>query len=183
MSDIKVYTFGYVGLKPIDIQAKVEELDAIVVDTRLAPISMAPQWRKRGFQKLLGSRYIHVAAFGNRNYKKKDGSIEIADLRGGLKVVEALLADGLSVMLMCGCMDVEKCHRRVVAGECVTEFSATVVHLSKKDFTATVVQTKDEESGLPPRVQKPVPMRQLNMFGGEDIVAPGRDRRGNAALE
>lgn len=63
------YTLGYAGLTPEQLRAAVVQYDATLLDVRLAARSPAPQWRKSALVDLLGDRYHHLPALGNRNYR------------------------------------------------------------------------------------------------------------------
>jgi len=60
-------------------------------------------------QAALGSRYVHLGAFGNRNYQ--GGPVDIVDYEAGRAALEALERPAL---LMCMCRDPAACHRSVI---------------------------------------------------------------------
>lgn len=130
-----VLTIGYSGLSAEDLREYAEQKNAIIVDTRLKPLSRIPDWRKstmiarfydNGF-----SRYTHIDELGNLNYK--GGPIEIKDLEAGLPKVKALLDAGFVVILLCVCRDVERCHRSVVAAALAERYGVSVRHLEAED--------------------------------------------------
>lgn len=84
-----LYTFGYSGKQPEELLALAEQLDAIVADIRFSPRSRVPHWNSGRLARLLGDRYRHLPALGNRSYK--DGPIEIVDLDAGIAQVADLL--------------------------------------------------------------------------------------------
>jgi uncharacterized protein (DUF488 family) len=104
----QLYTFGYGGQLPDQLRAPAEHLDAVVVDIRFSPRSRIPDWTAGRLQKLLGERYRHLPALGNRNYKS--GPIEFVDLETGAVEVGELLSQQ-PVILLCACADVQRCHR------------------------------------------------------------------------
>ncbi len=169
-----IFTFGYVGLKPAAIRDKVEEADATVVDIRFMAYSRAPQWTRRGFQDLLGSRYVYVKALGNRNYKNP-GNILIDDIEKGFLTLNlTFFQPGQSVALMCGCPDFNHCHRTPVAEFLSAHTNIPVVHWGRGDIMHPGVEKelretrsliKRDEFGLP----------QLNLFGGEDLLRRNSD--------
>ena len=87
-----------------------------------------PQWRKRRLAQLLGTRYQHVQALGNRNYKN-GGPIELADYEAGKQAIAEILATGQSVILMCACKDVATCHRRTAAEQLAADLGVPITHL------------------------------------------------------
>src|SRR5215467_13968699 len=109
-----LYTLGYSGWTPQSIQAEAQARNAVVCDIRYSPASRHPQWRQRQLSQLLGARYQHVQALGNRNYKS-GGPIELADDEAGKQAIAELLPTGQSVILMCACKDLTACHRRTAA--------------------------------------------------------------------
>jgi uncharacterized protein (DUF488 family) len=111
-----VYTIGYAGKSADDVKRIAEELYATVFDVRFSPRSRNPQFSGRRLAQLLGGRYVHVRAFGNRNYK--DGPIEIVDYEAGRALVEG---HPRPVILMCVCRDPGRCHRTAVGRQLVED--------------------------------------------------------------
>ena len=112
----RLYTLGYIGWTVEALTHTVLALEAVLADIRYSPRSRVPHWNQSRLARLLGQQYRHVKALGNRNYK--GGDIELVDLPGGLRQIEALLADYKAVVLMCACCELGTCHRRVVADAC-----------------------------------------------------------------
>lgn len=129
-----LYTFGYSGQQPEKLLALAEQLDAIpygirsviVADVRFSPRSRVPHWNGGRLAKLLGDRYHHLPALGNRNYK--GGPVEIVDLEAGLAQVADVLAHQ-PIILLCVCAEVERCHRRLVAEAISARYGVSVTHL------------------------------------------------------
>jgi hypothetical protein len=111
----KIYTAGYSGHTPEQLQSAAESLNAIVCDIRFSPRSRVPGWDGRALREMLdyGMYYRHVPEWGNINYK--GGEIKLLDApRGLLKILRLL--ESHSVILLCGCREYSHCHRRVCAG-------------------------------------------------------------------
>jgi uncharacterized protein (DUF488 family) len=123
-----LYTLGYSGWTPQDIQTEAQARNAVVCDIRYSPASRHPQWSKRQLSQLLGARYHHVQALGNRNYKN-GGPIELADYEAGKQAIAEILATGQSVILMCACKDVAICHRRTAAEQLAADLGVPITHL------------------------------------------------------
>jgi uncharacterized protein (DUF488 family) len=123
-----LYTLGYSGWTPEASQTEAQARNAIVCDMRYSPASRHPQWTKRQLAQLLGGRYQHVQALGNRNYKS-GGPIALADYEAGKQVIAAILATGQSVILMCACKDPATCHRRMAAEQLAADLGETITHL------------------------------------------------------
>lgn len=129
-----LYTLGYTGIKPEQLQRLVQDLGEVVVDTRYSPRSRAVQWTRLRLTGLLGRSYQHLPSLGNINYKG-DGPIVINKPEEGVPQVAQLL-EKQPVILLCVCAEVSGCHRKVVA-ELMQEYSGCeVVHLSAKDITS-----------------------------------------------
>ena len=111
MCEQKVYTVSYSGWTPEQLRQKAEELDATILDVRVKPSSRMPQWRKQALQTILESRYAHVPALGNLNYR--GGPIMLQDFTTGAATLDVALKKG-PVMLMCVCRSYDKCHRKTI---------------------------------------------------------------------
>ncbi|MCZ7547383.1 MAG: DUF488 family protein [Anaerolineae bacterium] len=66
-----------------ELVALAHELDALVVDVRLAPRSRVREWNQSVMAEALGDRYLHVGAVGNLNYKDRRRAGQVARPRGG----------------------------------------------------------------------------------------------------
>lgn len=122
-----IYTMGYAGYAPAGLLAAAERLGATIVDVRIAPTSKSPQWRREALAELLGPRYVHMPALGNRN-AFGGGPAELKDPARAVAPVRALLARG-PVALLCGCADHTRCHRGLAAAYLAERLGATVIHL------------------------------------------------------
>jgi uncharacterized protein (DUF488 family) len=148
-----IYTLGYNGWKIEDVEAVLARLDAILVDVRMVPRTRwTPAWNSSVLYERLGDasahstgsssspqadsakgRYVWLKEFGNKNYKGTFEQIEIADFRAGQQRLRELLAQSATVkavVLMCGCRDVNICHRKVVAEKLAKEWDMDVCHLA-----------------------------------------------------
>ena len=124
-----LYTLGYSGWTPAAIQEAAQAHNAVVCDIRYSPASRYPPWRKHQLAHLLGARYQHVQALGNRNYKN-GGPIALADYEVGRQVIADILATGQSVILMCACKDLTTCHRFTAAEQLAADLGVTITHLA-----------------------------------------------------
>ena len=120
-----LYTYGYSGRLPDQLQTLAEQLNAVVADIRFSPRSRLPDWSAGRLQKLLGDPYRHLPSLGNRNYK--GGPIEFVDLEGGVVEVGQLLRQQ-PVILLCVCADVQRCHRLPAAEAIATRYGVTIEH-------------------------------------------------------
>ena len=121
----KLYTYGYSGRTPHKLQTLAEQLAAVVADIRFNPRSRIPDWSGGRLQKLLGDRYRHLPALGNRNYK--GGPVEFVDLAAGIVEVGQLLRQQ-PVILLCVCADVQRCHRLPAAEAISARYGVTIEH-------------------------------------------------------
>jgi uncharacterized protein (DUF488 family) len=120
-----LYTFGYSGRMPHELQTLAEHLAAVVVDIRFSPRSRSPDWTTGRLATLLGERYRHLPALGNRNYK--GGPVEFVDLAAGVVEIGQLLKQR-PIILLCGCADVQRCHRRPAAEAITSRWGVAVEH-------------------------------------------------------
>jgi len=111
-----VYTMGYAGKSLAEIRRLAEELDATLCDVRFSPRSRNPQFSGQRLAEALGERYVHLAAFGNRNYK--GGPVDIVDYAAGKAL---LAAHPRPVILLCVCREAVRCHRTAIARQLAQE--------------------------------------------------------------
>lgn len=90
------------------------------------PRSRVPDWSGGRLRGLLGDRYRHLPALGNRNYR--EGPIELVDVELGTAQVGDLLTRQ-PVILLCACADVECNHRCLVAEAVAIGYGMPVIHL------------------------------------------------------
>lgn len=129
-----LYTIGYSGLKAETLHRWATAHGALVVDTRMNAYSPRPEWQKGALKKLMDDRYQHVQALGNVNYKT-GGEIALKDPAEGFRIVlESLVTQ--PVVLLCGCKDVETCHRKFIADAVEASTGAPAVHLAPEDLAA-----------------------------------------------
>jgi uncharacterized protein (DUF488 family) len=108
----KIYTTGYSGKNIADLKPMLDALDAVLADIRFAPHSEILHWRKVYLKVLLDWKYLHISNLGNRTFK--EDRITIQNLKLG---IETILNLNKNVVLMCGCKELDNCHRLVIAGE------------------------------------------------------------------
>jgi len=122
-----IYTFGYNSNSLQYFEAKVKELDAIVVDVRFNPNSFSPFWTRKNLEKCFSS-YKHVPSLGNKKYKEK-GVMEIVDLNSGCEEVISMMELGFNCILLCACLNLEECHRKIIAEEISKKTKCEIIHL------------------------------------------------------
>ena len=145
-----IYTLGYSGWRIEDVEAVLARLDAILVDVRMVPRTRwAPLWNGSVLHERLGVRYVWLREFGNRNYKGTFEQIEIADFPAGELRLRALTANSKAIVLMCGCRDVNVCHRKVLAERLATAWKADVVHLTPSKVEGLTHPDNGISSGQP----------------------------------
>jgi len=127
-----IYTIGYSGWKPDDLEKAVRDLGAVLVDVRMVPRTRwAPAFNTSALRERMGDSYVWLKAFGNVNFKGTFAEIQIADFDAGEKRLRELTASGRPVVLLCGCRDVNVCHRKVIAERLAALWQAEVVHLER----------------------------------------------------
>lgn len=104
----QIYTTGYGNRTPAEIMRLVETLDAVLVDIRFSPYGR-PGFKGFELRQRLTSRYLHIKALGNAEYKS--GGMRIADYEAGRSVLASLERPAL---LLCACSSPIGCHRTVV---------------------------------------------------------------------
>lgn len=136
----RIYLAGYSTRKPEVLKRLAEHLNAVVVDIRLNPVSRVPHWNRRELMRLLGDRYWHLPQLGNVNYKS-GGTILIRDLDLGIHHLLDHRHD--TFLLLCACVDLPLCHRKVVG-----EHLSTVHGLPVREVTKTEWALASEQPGV-----------------------------------
>ena len=125
-----LYTLGYLQHGSM---ARLEKLVAdkvMVLDIRLSPRSRWYAWSRKQLIERFGNSYHHIPELGNVNYRSAELPVKLASEFDGLwSVLFWLVNNGSDVCLLCACVDVSVCHRRVVADLVQAQCSCTVVHL------------------------------------------------------
>jgi uncharacterized protein (DUF488 family) len=129
-----IYTLGYHGWTIEQFKAVVQRLDALVVDVRMMPRSRWDiVWRSESLRAGLGARYVWIKQFGNLNYKGTIDSCKIADFGAGARLLDELsttpIGAGKAIILLCGCRDVNDCHRKIIADKLAALWHKEIVHL------------------------------------------------------
>src|SRR5579864_6777358 len=89
----------------------------LLIDLRLDPVSSYAMWDESALRRAWGKRYRQAGAYlGNVNHAT-GGEISIPRLREGLEVLLDFVLEGWSLVLLCGCMNLPECHRRVVQAQ------------------------------------------------------------------
>jgi uncharacterized protein (DUF488 family) len=123
------------------IKTFLESVNGVAVDVRMVPRSRYAPFNGTAFSRLLRDRYYWLSDFGNVNYKS-NGPIAIADFDKGVERLGPLRTAGKAVVLLCGCADINTCHRKILAERLAQRWGAEVVHLTPPPKTA-----KPEPSG------------------------------------
>lgn len=110
-----VYLTGYSTRTPSEIQHLAQQLNAIVFDIRFSPRSRVHHWSGPALQALLGERYQHIPALGNRNYRN-DQPFDIVSYVDGKAEIEN---NPRPVILLCACSpkDYTRCHRTFIGNQ------------------------------------------------------------------
>jgi uncharacterized protein (DUF488 family) len=128
-----IYTIGYSRLNFDNLIRTVEVEDLLLIDTRMSARSRVPQWNKGRLEKALGARYVHIRELGNVNFKNPEAGMVLFDPETGIQQAVQLL-EKQSVLLLCGCFDVEHCHRKLVAELLADATGSPIIHWTGKDI-------------------------------------------------
>jgi hypothetical protein len=86
----------------------------LLIDTRKTPWSQREEWRQQALREKYGKRYRYAGhVLGHRNYNN-GGPIEIVDPATGLRGLRQYLSEGYRLVLLCGCAQLNTCHRKVI---------------------------------------------------------------------
>jgi hypothetical protein len=109
----QIYTAGYHGHNPTQLESFVTQHGAVVADIRFVASSRIDGWSRKDLAQRLGSSYFHLPTLGNTNYNQP-GPIAIANPEVGINIVKQWAAKK-PIILLCGCADLTKCHRHTVS--------------------------------------------------------------------
>ena len=140
---MKIYTLGYSGWSVEAIKTFLESVNGVAVDVRMVPRSRVAAFNGTAFSRLLGEWYYWLSDFGNVNYKN-GGPIQVVNFDQGAIRLGILKDAGKAVVLLCGCPDVNTCHRKVLAERLAQRWGAEVEHVAPPPKPA-----KPEPSGPP----------------------------------
>lgn len=136
----KIYHIGYRtdGALSVIKQAMQDNPDLRLIDIRFKPASRQPEWRGEAFKHAYTNRYEWLPDLGNLNYGGR-GPIQIANLNNGLASLNNLLQT-YDVLIMCGCPEACKCHRKTVLEAMGVDIASTALtpkaDTPKADFTS-----------------------------------------------
>jgi hypothetical protein len=124
----RLYTYGYQGGSREDL-LNYAAAGALILDTRLAPTSPNPLWRRAALKRALGDRYRWCKALGNVHFRS-GGPVQLHDPESGLQLLDGLIRQS-PVVLLCACRAWQNCHRRVAAELAQEAFPGLlVIHLT-----------------------------------------------------
>lgn len=144
-------TFGYKGMRSgEDLVARVSPL--LVPGDRIFDVRLNAWSGVRAFSLATrrtvedaGFAYTHIPDLGNAEYKT--GGMRIRDL-DSIVAVEAHIAAGLPVGIMCACPFVADCHRRLLADELVRRRpNLAVYHLDLGKVSAATIADEIGKAG------------------------------------
>ncbi len=89
---------------------------ALIVDTRYKPwCSWSNRWQHQTLEQRYAKRYIWKGdVLGNIHYHQPEKPIQIVSEAVGYAWIIAHLEQGITCLLLCGCADYERCHRKVI---------------------------------------------------------------------
>lgn len=128
-----IYTLGYARRTVAQVQQRIAELGATLIDTRYNPVSRRPEWCMASLRRTLGDCYVWMQSLGNVNYRGGDIKLHRPDV--ALPMVRDLLRSG-PVILLCQCNDHTTCHRSVAAEWLSQRLGNPVVHLPPPEAEA-----------------------------------------------
>lgn len=111
---MKVYPCGYARSPEWIEHLMHEHPHLMMIDTRFTPWSNRPAWRGETLRATYGERYRWAGQFlGNRHYKS-GGPVDLVDPVRGLAGLRHWLEHEYDLLLLCGCADYSRCHRKTI---------------------------------------------------------------------
>lgn len=104
----------------------------LLIDTRDTPRSPIPGWNDDELRKKYGKQYHPAGAYlGNENHHKRGAPIAIRNPVVGIATLIRYLREGYSLVLLCGCREYERCHRKVIV-DLLTAADPTITALPEE---------------------------------------------------
>ncbi len=112
----KVLTVGYLNVDAGEKLASwMSDPMTLLIDIRCSPESHLSDWQGEALQRRYERRYRWAGEYlGNVNHKIKNAPIQLANERAGIRGLQLYLEKGFTLVLLCGCRDYERCHRKSV---------------------------------------------------------------------
>ncbi|GCE04236.1 DUF488 family protein [Dictyobacter aurantiacus] len=111
-------TFGYADTRTLHELQWAMRVNpyAVIIDTRLVPYcSWSSTWQRQSLEVDWGQRYVWRGDWlGNVNHADPKKSIQLAHKQQGIAWLVRQLERGLTLILLCGCQQYERCHRKVI---------------------------------------------------------------------
>lgn len=104
-----------------------------VVDCRLIPRWILPEWDAKHLRMLLGERYTHAGGFGNIATGTARNRVRLDAPGDGLTVLKRVFERGRVPMLVCNCPTLEHCHVSAVVELVVKELAAAHKRITGAD--------------------------------------------------
>ncbi|MBV9228055.1 MAG: hypothetical protein JOZ18_01990 [Chloroflexi bacterium] len=110
-----LYPFGYSMPDSVArLDALMSDQHTLLFDTRYSPYSRMSEWRQDALRARYGGKYHYTGLYlGNVNYDR-GGPMRIAEPYEGTNVLLLYLRLGFNLVLLCGCLSYERCHRSVL---------------------------------------------------------------------
>ena len=89
---------------------------ACIIDTRLTPwCKWSETWTRPALERRYKKRYRFAGqVLGNINHTTPDAPMVLANEAAGIPWLVKGLEHGVTLILLCGCVTYEKCHRKVI---------------------------------------------------------------------
>ncbi len=89
---------------------------ACIIDTRRTPwCSWSKVWTRPALEQRYKKRYRYAGTvLGNSNYDKPNAPIQLANEAVGIPWIVRGVEQGVTLILLCGCADYARCHRKVI---------------------------------------------------------------------
>lgn len=133
---MRIYPCGYLAHAAQIARLMQEHPRLVMIDTRLKPWSNRPAWRAEMLKATYGERYRWAGQYlGNMNYKN-GGPVRLADPVAGLRGLRHWLQHGYDLLLLCGCADYARCHRKTIVEALQAELPTIEVVMPTSDTPA-----------------------------------------------
>lgn len=111
----------WIGYGKMSVEEVAELLgNGLLVDVRLVNWSKRKEFCGVELRRMFGTKYVWLRELGNVN-KYSGKEVQLLDEEKGFEILRKLGKENERLVIMCCCVDMSKCHRRVIREKLLEE--------------------------------------------------------------